>query len=62
MNTKIYMDNQNKWIAIDRNYRKVLLSNKSLERLQLSIKKTKIRDAVIMFVPSFNSTLAPKCL
>lgn len=60
MNTKIYIDNQNKWIATDKNYKKVLLSNKKLEKLQQSIKKSKIKDAVIMFVPSFNSTLAPQ--
>lgn len=62
MNTKLYLNNENKWIATDKNYRKVLLSNKNLDKLQKSIKKSKIKDAVIMFVPSFNSTLAPKCL
>lgn len=62
MNTKIYIDNQNKWIATDKSYRKVLHSNKNLDKLQSSIKKSKTRDAVIMFVPPFNSTLAPKCL
>ena len=62
MDTKLYLNNENKWIATDKNYRKVLLSNKNLDRLQQSIKKSKIRDAVIMFVPSFNSTLAPQCL
>lgn len=62
MNPKIYLNNENKWIATDRNYKKVLFSHKKLDRLQQSIKKSKIRDAVIMFVPSFNSTLAPKCL
>lgn len=60
MNTKIYVDNQNKWIATDKNYKKVLLSNKSLDKLQQSIKKSKIRDGVIMFIPSFNSILAPQ--
>lgn len=62
MNTKLYLNNENKWIATDKNYRKVLLSNKNLDKLQQSIKKSEIRDAVIMFVPSFNSTLAPQCL
>jgi len=62
MDVQIYRNNENKWIATDRNYKKVLLSNKNLDKLQSSIKKSKIRDAVIMFVPSFNSTLAPQCL
>lgn len=62
MNTKLYLGNENKWIATDKKYKKVLLANKNLDKLQSSIKKSKIRDAVIMFVPSFNSTLAPKCL
>lgn len=62
MNTKIYLNNENKWIATDKKYKKVLLVNKNLEKLQQSIKKSKIRDGVIMFVPSFNSTLAPQCL
>lgn len=62
MNMKLYLNNENKWIATDKNYKKVLLSNRNLDKLQSSIKKSKIRDAVVMFVPSFNSTLAPKCL
>lgn len=62
MNVKIYRNNENKWIATDRNYKKVLLSNKNLDKLQSSIKKSKITDAVIMFVPPFNTTLAPQCL
>lgn len=59
MNIKLYLKNENKWIATDKNYKKVLFSNKNLDKLQKSIKKSKIRDGVIMFVPSFNSTLAP---
>ncbi len=61
MNVKIYRSNENKWIATDKNYKKVLLSNKNLDKLQISIKKSNIRDAVIMFVPSFNAALAPTC-
>lgn len=62
MNIKIYINNENKWIATDKNYKKVLLSNKNLDVLQKEIKKTNIKDAVIMFVPPFNKTLAPTCL
>lgn len=62
MNTKIYLDNQNKWIVTDKGYKKVLLSNKSLDKLQETIKKKNIEDAIIMFVPSFNTALAPTCL
>ena len=62
MNTKIYAMNENKWIATDKNYKKVLLSNRNLDKLQEEIKKMNIKDAIIMFVPPFNATLAPKCL
>ena len=62
MNIKIYIGNENKWIATDRGYKKVLIANKNLDVLQKEIKKTKIKDAIIMFVPPFNSTLAPTCL
>ena len=62
MNTKLYLNNENKWIATDKNYKKVLLANKNLGKLQKSIKKKNIEDAVIMFVPSFNTALAPTCL
>lgn len=62
MNTKIYLDNQNKWIVTDKEYKKVLLSDGDLNKLQKTIKKENIEDAVIMFVPSFKSALAPTCL
>lgn len=62
MNTKLYLNNENKWIATDKDYRKVLLSNKNLDKLQETIKKKNIENAIIMFVPSFNSALAPTCL
>lgn len=62
MNTKIYLNNQNRWIVTDKNYKKVLLANKNLEKLQETIKKKNIEDAIIMFVPSFNTALAPTCL
>ena len=62
MNTKIYLNNENKWIATDKNYKKVLFSNKNLDKLQEITKKKNIEDAIIMFVPSFNTTLAPTCL
>lgn len=61
MDTKIYINNENKWIATDRTYKKVLISSRSLNKLQNEVRKLKIRDAVIMFVPPFNTTLAPKC-
>lgn len=62
MNTKLYLNNENTWIATDKNYKKVLLANKNLEKLQETIKKKNIEDAIIMFVPSFNSALTPQCL
>ena len=62
MNTKLYFNNENKWIATDKNYKKVLLSNKNLDKLQETIKKKNIEDAIVMFVPSFNTALAPTCL
>ncbi|MEX2007220.1 MAG: hypothetical protein WD992_00410 [Candidatus Levyibacteriota bacterium] len=62
MNIKLYINNENKWIATDRNYKKVLLSNKSLDVLQKEIRRINIKDAIIMFVPPFNKTLAPTCL
>lgn len=62
MNTNIYLNNENKWIATDKDYVKVLLSNKSLDKLQETIKKKNIEDAIIMFVPSFSTALAPTCL
>lgn len=62
MNTKIYLNNENKWIATDKNYRKVLASNRNLDKLQEKIEKMNIKDAIVMFVPSFNAALAPKCL
>ncbi|MBI4096126.1 MAG: hypothetical protein HY425_00225 [Candidatus Levybacteria bacterium] len=62
MNTKLYLDNENKWIATDKNYRKVLLSYRNLDKLQEAIKKKNIADAIIMFVPPFNTALAPTCL
>lgn len=61
MNTKIYLDNQNKWIVTDKDYKKVFLSNENLDKLQKNIKKKNIEDAIIMFVPSFNAALAPTC-
>ena len=62
INTKIYFNNENKWIATDKDYKKVLASNKNLEKLQKELRKLNIVDAIIMFVPPFNSALAPKCL
>jgi hypothetical protein len=62
MNAKIYINNQNKWIITDKSYKKVFLSNNSLDKLQKEIKKKNIEDAVVMFVPSFKTTLAPTCL
>ncbi len=62
MNTKIYLNNENKWIATDKNYKKVLISNKNLDKLQEAIKKKNIENAIVMFVPSFNTALAPTCL
>lgn len=61
MNTKIYINNENRWIATDVKYKKVLLSNKSLDKLQKELKKLDIENAVVMFVPPFNMTFAPKC-
>lgn len=62
MNTKLYINNENKWVATDKNYKKIISSNSSLDRLQTALKKIKIENAVIMFVPPFNTTLAPICL
>lgn len=59
INIKIYLKNENKWIAIDKNYRRLLLSDKNLNRLQETTRKKNIGDAIIMFVPSLNTTLAP---
>lgn len=62
MNTKIYIDNERKWIVTDKSYQKVIASNRNLEKLQKEIKELNIKDAVIMFVPPFNASLAPTCL
>lgn len=62
MNTKLYINNENKWVATDKNYKKIISSNSSLDKLQTALKKIKIENAVIMFVPPFNATLAPICL
>lgn len=62
MNARIYLNNENKWIVTDKSYRRVLFSNKNLDKLQKAIKKKNIEGAIIMFVPSFSTTLAPTCL
>ena len=61
MNTynNIFLKNENKWIVADKEYKKVFASESKLEDLQKDIKKLKIKDAVILFVPPFDTSLAP---
>ena len=59
---QILSKHENKWIAIDKDYKKVYVSKTSLEELQKETKRLNIKDAIVMFVPSFNEHLAPQCL
>ena len=59
MNKKIFIENENKWVATDTGYKKVFASSKNLEELHDKLKKLNIENAVTMFVPSFNKTFAP---
>ena len=59
MNTQLFIKNENKWIATDKLQKKLFATNENLKELQKNLKDLKIKDAVIMFVPHFNKTLAP---
>jgi hypothetical protein len=57
----ILKEYENKWVVIDKGYKKVLAAQDELDDLQRDIKELKIKDSIIMFVPPFNTALAPKC-
>lgn len=59
MDIELFAKNENKWVATDKIYKTIIASSETLSELQRKIKKLKIKNAVIMFVPSFNKTLAP---
>lgn len=61
MNLKIFAKNENKWVVTDKRHKKVLAVSNSSDELQNKIKKLRIKDAIVMFIPPFNKTLAPKC-
>jgi hypothetical protein len=58
---KIFINYENKWVLTDKKYTEVIAAEEQLEDLQKEILRLKIRDAVIMFVPPFDSTLSPIC-
>jgi hypothetical protein len=55
----IFAQNENKWIATDQQYQQLFASSESLESVQKKLKKLKIADAVILFVPPFDRSIAP---
>jgi len=57
----ILKEYENKWVVIDKGYKKVLAAQDELDDLQRDIKELKIKDSIIMFVPPFSTALAPKC-
>lgn len=59
MNKEIFVSNENKWIATDLEYKKLIASKKDLAGLQKMLKKLNIKNAVVMFVPPFNKSLTP---
>ena len=62
MNTKIYIDNENKWIATDKDYRKVLASNKNLEKFRELVKNIRIIRSVEIVAVAYELGLLNKYL
>ncbi|OIP57951.1 MAG: hypothetical protein COX79_05715 [Candidatus Levybacteria bacterium CG_4_10_14_0_2_um_filter_36_16] len=52
---KAFKQHENEWVLTDRKYSKVILSNKDLGKLQKEVKKKKVKDAVVMFIPPFDA-------
>lgn len=49
---------ENEWVVTDKKYSKVFCTNKDLGKLQKEIKKKKIKDAVVSFVPPRDTSLS----
>lgn len=49
---------ENEWVVTDKKYSKVFGTNKDLGKLQKEIKKKKIKDAVVSFVPPRDTSLS----
>ena len=49
---------ENEWVVTDKKYSKVFGTNKDLGKLQKEIKKQKIKDAVVSFVPPRDTSLS----
>lgn len=61
MNKKIFLANENKWLATDRTYKKIFAASENLNSLQKKLKKLSVKNAVTLFVPPFDKVLSPKC-
>ncbi len=59
MSVKSFTKYENQWIVTDKMYKKVIVSNEALNELQKEVKKLKLKDSIIMFVPSFDKILVP---
>ena len=57
----IFLTNENKWIVTDKNYQKLLLAKENVDELQEEIKRVKVKNAVILFVPPFDTSLTQAC-
>ena len=56
---KQMIDNQNKWVALDKNQKKILETSTDLNKLYGKLKKNRIKDAVVMFVPDLSHIYSP---
>ena len=59
MKTKILLDYENKWVALNKDRSMVVDAAKTLDGLYKRLSKTKKKDVILHYVPPFNTYLSP---
>lgn len=58
MQAKIFLNYENKWVALSKDRSKVLYASKSLETLHKKLEKAKEKDVILHYVPPFDGYLS----
>lgn len=59
MDTKILLNYENKWVALDKKRTAVVYAAKTLDNLLKHLSKSKTKNVILHFVPPFNTYLSP---
>lgn len=52
---------QNKWVALSKDRKKILLAGNTIEETQEKLKKENIKDAILTYIPSTGKYISPVC-